>query len=77
MREIPVMQKTNDLIRLYWAMRIGIAFIWIWTAIVSWFFYPQAESFALLDRLGLAYQPRLLLAGACLLDFLMGIASIA
>jgi len=56
-------------------MRIGIAFIWIWTAIVSWFIYPQAESLDWLRRLGLTHQTYFLFAGACLLDLVMGIAS--
>ena len=30
--------------RLYWCMRLGIAFIWLWTAWVSWFIYPHAQS---------------------------------
>jgi DoxX-like family len=61
--------------RLYWAIRFGIATIWIWTAIVSWFFYPHAESLAWLRRLGFTYQTELLFTGACLLDLLMGVAS--
>ena len=73
-RSIPKNIESN-LIRLYWVMRLGIAFIWIWTAIVSWFVYPRAESLDWLRRLGIAYQPYLLFAGACFLDIAMGIAS--
>lgn len=67
----------RNLARLYWAMRLGMAFLWIWTAFVSWFIHPQAESMEWLHRLGLTYRTDLVLAGACLLDLLMGIASCA
>ena len=65
----------RNLILLYWGMRLGIAFIWIWTAIVSWLIYPQSESMDWLRRLGLTHQTYLVFAGACLLDIVMGIAS--
>ncbi|MES2046775.1 MAG: DoxX-like family protein [Pseudomonadota bacterium] len=61
--------------RLYWLMRIGIAFIWIWTAYVSWFVYPQVESLDWLRRVGLTQQVHLWFVVACLFDLLMGIAS--
>lgn len=53
--------------------RYGTAFLWIWTAIVSLFFYPKAESYALLSQMGIGpfFQPILLYAGA-LLDGLLG-----
>lgn len=60
---------------LYWLMRIGMAIIWIWTALASWFFYPHSESLDWLRRLGLSYQTYFVFAGACLLDLFMGIAS--
>ena len=66
-----------NLVRLYWAMRFGMAFIWTWTAIVSWFIYPQAESLEWLRRLGLTYQTTFFFAAACLLDLAMGLASAA
>ena len=71
------MQKNieKDLIRLYWFMRCGMAFIWIWTAFVSWFMFPHVESLNWLRRLGLTHQTGLYFAGACLFDLLMGIAS--
>jgi hypothetical protein len=56
-------------------MRLGIAFIWIWTAIVSWFIYPRTESLDWLRSLGFTYQPYLWFVGACLVDVVMGIAS--
>ena len=65
----------NNLMRLYWGMRLGIALIWIWTAIVSWFLYPQAESLDWLGRLGFTEQGHLLLAAGCLVDMAMGMAA--
>ncbi len=68
-------QLEQNLRRLYWFARTGIALIWIWTAIVSWFIYPQAESVEWLRRLGCVDQTQLLLAAACLFDLAMGIAA--
>jgi hypothetical protein len=61
--------------RLYWGMRLGIAFIWLWTAYVSWYVFPHAESLAWLRRSGMTYQTGLVFAASCLLDLAMGIAS--
>lgn len=61
--------------RLYWSMRIGISFIWIWTAYVSWYVHPHADSIELLRRTGIARHTGLAFAAACLLDLMMGIAS--
>jgi uncharacterized protein YbjT (DUF2867 family) len=55
--------------------RYGTAFLWIWTAVVSLFFYPKAESYALLSQMGITpfFQPVLLYASA-LLDGLLGLS---
>lgn len=65
----------TNLVRLYWAIRLGMAFIWIWTAMVSWFIYPHTESLNWLRRLGLTRHTDFWLMGACLLDMFMGLAS--
>ena len=65
----------KDFVRLYWAMRMGMAIIWIWTAASSWFFFPHAESLAWLQRLGLAGAAEWMFVGACGADLLMGFAS--
>ncbi|HEY8027509.1 MAG TPA: DoxX-like family protein, partial [Burkholderiaceae bacterium] len=65
----------TKLVRLYWAMRFGIACLWLWTAVTSWFLFPQEQSLDWLRRLGLTSHTHLLFAGACLLDMAMGIAS--
>ncbi len=69
-------KRETNLARLYWAMRIGIAGLWIWTAIVSWWFFPQAQSIGWLHRLGLTFQTHLLFAAACATDMALGIASL-
>jgi hypothetical protein len=65
----------RDLRRLYWAMRIGIAFIWIWTAITSWFLYPHNASLAWLHSVGVINQSMWVFTGACLCDLVLGIAA--
>ncbi len=56
-------------------MRLGMAFIWLWTALVSWFFYPHAESLNWLHQVGLTAYTSIWFAGACVFDLVMGIAS--
>jgi len=56
-------------------LRLGIAFIWIWTAIISAFLYPQAESYQLLERFGLSgIMLPIALYGSALMDFILGMA---
>jgi nucleoside-diphosphate-sugar epimerase len=64
--------------RLYFLkplMRLGIAFIWIFTAICTLFLYPVSASYALLAKMGIhdLWQP-ITLYGSCLLDLLLGFA---
>jgi len=63
-------------LRIYWTMRFGISFIWLWTAFVSWIIYPEAESLDWLRTLGLTQQTYLFFISACLVDAAMGIASL-
>jgi uncharacterized protein YbjT (DUF2867 family) len=67
--------------RLLWLLpllRFSIAAVWIWTGIVSLGLYPVHESYALLERVGVASSlAPLLLYGAAALDFLFGIATLA
>lgn len=53
-----------------------MSFLWIWTAYVSWFVYPHAESLQLLRRLGITQFESLVFVAACVLDAGIGIASI-
>jgi uncharacterized protein YbjT (DUF2867 family) len=62
---------------LNWALpclRIAMALVWIWTGIVSFGLYPEADSLALLARLGAEGDfARVLLYGAALLDLILGV----
>jgi uncharacterized protein YbjT (DUF2867 family) len=59
-------------------LRLAIAFVWIWTGIVSMGLYPVDESRALLARLGVTGTlATLLLYGAALLDLGLGVAALA
>ena len=57
---------------------VAIAFVWIWTAIVSAGLYPIADSYALLARVGLTGTlAAVALYGAAALDLAFGIATLA
>ncbi|WP_183443288.1 SDR family oxidoreductase [Pseudoduganella violacea] len=59
-------------------LRLSLALLWIWTAIVSAWLYPAAASYALLERSGVpAALAPLLLYGAAALDLLFGLACLA
>jgi uncharacterized protein YbjT (DUF2867 family) len=67
--------------QLDWLMpmlRLSIAIVWIWTAIVSAGLYPVAESYDLLARTGVPPMlAPLMLYGASALDFAFGVATLA
>jgi hypothetical protein len=58
-------------------LRVSIAVMWIWTAIVSAWLFPHSESFALLERTGIPrdWAP-LMLYGAAALDLGFGLATL-
>ena len=59
-------------------MRLSIAIVWIWTAIVSAGLYPVAASYTLLVRTGVpAMLAPLMLYGASALDLALGVATLA
>jgi uncharacterized protein YbjT (DUF2867 family) len=59
-------------------LRIALAVVWIGTALVSAAAYPHAASLARLGRLGLhGTAANVALYGACALDFILGIATLA
>lgn len=62
---------------LSWIARLSLAFIWIFTAFVSGFVYPRADSFALLAGVGVpaAMQP-VALHAAVLMDLALGLATL-
>lgn len=75
MRRLQALSDPRTLMRMYWAMRLAVGFIWIWTAVVSWLVHPHADSIVLLRRCGITEYTALALAASCLLDLALGIAS--
>jgi len=58
-------------------LRLAIAVVWIATAIVSAFFYPAGDSYALLARSGIPASLRpLMLYGASVFDLLLGLGTL-
>jgi hypothetical protein len=59
-------------------VRVALALMWIWTAIVSLGLYPVQDSYALLARVGLhGAVASLALYGAALLDLVLGALTLA
>ena len=57
------------------ALRIGLAIIWIWTAIVSAFVYPLEKSVAMVADLGVSgWQAAALVYGGAAVDGILGLA---
>lgn len=56
-------------------LRHALGLMWVWSGLTSAFFYPQADSFALLTQVGITgWAAPLALYGASLLDVLLGLA---
>jgi hypothetical protein len=66
---------------LGWAqplLRIALAALWIWSALVSFGLYPVQDSYALLARVGLhGGLATMALYGAALLDLVLGVLTLA
>lgn len=59
-------------------LRVALAFLWIWTALVSFGLYPVEESYALLARVGLhGGLATVALHGAAALDLVLGVLTLA
>ena len=59
-------------------LRAALAFLWIWTAVVSFGLYPVRDSYALLARVGLhGMLATIALYGAALLDLVLGALTLA
>ena len=59
-------------------LRVALAFLWIWTALVSFGLYPVQDSYALLARVRLqGALATLALYGAAALDLLLGVLTLA
>lgn len=58
-------------------LRFSIAFVWIWTGIVSLALYPTLDSYELLARVGIAGAlAPIMLYSAAVLDLLIGIGTL-
>lgn len=62
--------------QLYWFARLGLAFLWLWTAVVTYFVWPEHETLSWLDSLWHGLGTRSWLAASCALDASMGAASL-
>lgn len=62
--------------QLYWFARLGLAFLWLWTAAVTYFVWPRHETLSWLDSLWPGLGTPLWLAASCVLDAAMGFASL-
>ena len=74
----PVTQAQRWHSRLYLLrplMRYVLAFVWIWTGIVSAFLYPQEQSYQLLSAVGISgVVLPIMLYSAAFIDFIIGIS---
>lgn len=72
--------STAESAKLIWLipmMRFALAFVWIWTGIVSFGLYPIESSYTLLARVGIPSSlAPLMLYGAATLDIIFGIATL-
>ncbi|MGZ8289846.1 MAG: DoxX-like family protein [Telluria sp.] len=55
--------------------RFRLERIWIWTAFVSWYIHPHAESIEWLRRTGVNHGTETVFMASCLMDLAMGLAS--
>lgn len=77
-REAPAVRLQAQCNWLLPLLRLSIALVWIVTGIVSLGWYPVADSYALLARVGVTGKlAPLMLYGAALLDLAFGIATLA
>jgi hypothetical protein len=73
--DAPAIAMDAQFVRLYWIMRLAIGAIWLWTAIVSWFVFPHAQSIEWLRKIGISSHAEIAFSALCVLDLLMGILS--
>lgn len=62
--------------QLYWFARLGIAFLWLWTAAVTLWVWPRPETLSWLDSLWAGLGTPFWLVASCALDAAMGLASL-
>ncbi len=62
--------------QLYWFARLGVAFLWLWTAAATFFIWPKADTLAWLASVSPALGTMLVLSASCLLDASLGLFSL-
>jgi uncharacterized protein YbjT (DUF2867 family) len=72
----PADRRMTQETQLYWFARAGIAFLWLWTAAVTYFGWPQQQTLSWLDSLWPGLGTRFWLGASCVLDATMGVASL-
>lgn len=80
MADTPAQQSDRWHAGLYFlapALRLAIAFVWIFTGIISAFVFPIEQSYAMLAQTGIdgIWQP-IMLYGAAVTDLLLGVATL-
>lgn len=80
LKETPAQQSDRWHAGLYFlspALRITIAFVWLFTGIVSAFIFPVEQSYAMLAQVGIdgIWQP-IMLYGAAATDLVLGLATL-
>jgi uncharacterized protein YbjT (DUF2867 family) len=75
--EAEALRRASWLAWMLPALRLAIAFVWIWTFVVSIGLYPRDQSLELLARVGIeGAWAQLALVGAALFDLALGIATL-
>lgn len=72
--------ERRNAVLAFWhpVLRVALAALWIWTAVVSFGLYPVQDSYALLARVGLHGMPATIaLYGAAVLDLVLGVLTLA
>jgi uncharacterized protein YbjT (DUF2867 family) len=80
LRESVASQADRWHARLYFMsplLRLSIALVWLWTGWVSAFVYPVADSYRMLEQVGMPQMLHsIVLYGASALDFALGVATL-
>lgn len=71
-RDLDAVRQTQ----LYWFARLGVAFLWLWTAAVTWLVWPRAETMSWLSALHPALATPFWLGASCALDAAMGLLAL-
>jgi len=61
---------------LYWFARLGVAFLWVWTAFVTQFVWPRPDTLKWLGSVWSGLATPYWLTASCLLDASMGMAAL-